>query len=438
MKKDSNGSSLGVLRGVAAGVALGVSCLPILAFAASQENEALFKQGMQALEDDRLTTAIESFHSILSNQPSLHRARLELAVAYYRAYKFDEAEKLAQQVLDDSATPPEVRVTILAFLAQVKQDKAAAAVRHQFKPSVGLGYMYDSNVNVGPSTDVVQLGDQTLTLLPGSTERSDNATIFNLDLRHRYQPGKTFEVGQRTAVFLWQNELSLYHREYSSEDEFNLTVLSASTGPAWVVLRHWRANIDFRADYIWLSNSELGIFTSLNPAVTWQFTDGELTLDAYITDRDYEDGRPVSEGGDGGREGTYIAAGPSLGRYFNQRKVAAQIGMRLIDFNADAERFAYDGYELYAGVNVKTWEGGSVYGRTALRDVDYEGFEPGFGQSRDEQEKRFAIGFRHEFKDGAWDKWAIGGDIQYTNNDSNISIYDYDRRQIQLNVGRTF
>lgn len=169
--------------------------------AAADANEELFKKGMQALEDDRLKSAMEAFHSILSNQPSLHRARLELAVAYYRAFRYEEAQKLAQEVLDDPTTPPEVRVTILAFLAQVKQDQESFAVRHHVEPSISLGYMYDSNVNVGPASDVVQIGDQTLTLLDGR-ERTDNAVVLGAGVAHRYQPGKTFEFGERTAVFL--------------------------------------------------------------------------------------------------------------------------------------------------------------------------------------------------------------------------------------------
>lgn len=405
--------------------------------AAADPDEELFRKGMQALEDDRLKSAMESFHSILSNQPSLHRARLELAVTYYRAFRYEEAQKLAQEVLDDPTTPPEVRVTILAFLAQVKQDQQSFAVRHHVEPSVSLGYMYDSNVNVGPASDVVQIGDQTLTLV-GGRERTDNAVVLGAGVTHRYQPGKTFEFGERTAVFLWQSDIGLYHREYNAEDDFNLSVLSASTGPAWVVLRHWRANVAARAEYIWLGNAKLALFTSLNPAVTWQFKDGELTWDAIVTDRNYADDRPIAQGGDAGREGTYWATGPSLGRYFMQRKLAAQVGVRAVEFSAEDDRFGYDGYDAFVGANLKAWTGGSLFARLGYRDLDYDGLEPGFGVARDEAERRVLLGFQHEFRDGHLSKWTLGGGLQYTKNDSNVPIYDYDRRQFMLNLGKVF
>lgn len=431
------GSLLGLIGGLVMGAVSAVAVAQTDGTDAVDANEELFKKGMQALEDDRLKSAIEAFHSILSDQPSLHRARLELAVAYYRAFRYDEAQRLAQEVLDDPTTPPEVRVTILAFLAQLKQDQQSFAVRHHVEPSISLGYMYDSNVNVGPASDVVQIGDQTLTLVEGS-ERSDSAVVLGAGVTHRYQPGKTFEVGERTALFLWQSDLGLYHREYDTEGEFNLSVLSASTGPAWVVLRHWRANVAVRAEYIWLGNAKLALFTSLNPAVTWQFKDGELTWDATVTDRNYADDRPVAEGGDAGREGTYWATGPSLGHYFMQRKLAAQVGVRAVQFRADDDRFGYDGYDAFAGANLKAWTGGSLFARLSYRDLDYDGVEPIPGVARDETERRVSIGFQHEFRDGYLNKWALSGGLQYTKNESNISIYDYDRRQFMLNLGKTF
>lgn len=401
------------------------------------EYEVLFDQGMEALEDDRLKSAMKAFQSILSQQPGLHRARLELAVAYYRSLQYQEARTLAQQVLDDPQTPPEVRVTVLAFLAQIQKDEAAAAVRHEFKPSISAGLMYDSNVNIGATSDVVE-EIPSFRLAPGSLEQSDNAVVLTAGLAHTFQPGKTYQFGERTAAFLWQSQASLYNRAYHDMDDFDITVLTASTGPALVMLRHWRANLALNVDRIWEGGSELAWFTSLNPAVTWQFNNGELTWDAAFTDRNYDDDRSTVQGGDGGREGNYAATGLAIGRYFNQRKLAGQLGARLLDFKADEARYGYDGYELLAGVIVKAWPNGTVFARANYRDVEYDGLEVVPAVARDEQEQRLAVGFQHDFKTGRLEKWTLAGGLQYTNNDSNISYYNFDRRQVMLNLGRTF
>ena len=124
--------------------------------AAPVQNE--FDAAMQAVEEARLRTARERLTSLVSANPSLSRARLELARVYYLSRDYPEARREAQQVLDDPNTPPTVRATLLAFLAQIDADEKIYAARHQWSPSLYAGLMYDSNVNIGPSRDVIDIG----------------------------------------------------------------------------------------------------------------------------------------------------------------------------------------------------------------------------------------------------------------------------------------
>jgi hypothetical protein len=199
-----------------------------------------------------------------------------------------------------------------------------------------------------------------------------------------------------------------------------------------VVLRQWRANLALTVDRIWEGGDELAWFASLNPAVTWQFNNGELTWDATFTDRRYDDNS--RQRARGYLPGHRIVAGAVF--------PAAQVrrpGRRawLLDFQADDDRYGYDGFELLAGLVVKAWPGGTLYARANHRDVQYDDDES-VGVARDERERRFAAGFQHDFSAGYLDKWTLGGGIQYTDNDSNISYFSYDRRQVMVNLGRTF
>ncbi len=151
-----------------------------------------------------------------------------------------------------------------------------------------------------------------------------------------------------------------------------------------------------------------------------------------MTDRRYD------ETADDGREGTYTGTGLALGNYFQQRKVATQVGARLVDFSAEDDFLGYNGYELLAGVIVKAWPNGTLYARANYREVEYDANDPGFTKARDETENRLAGGFQHDIKSGYLEKWTVYGGIQYTGNRSNLSIYEYHRRQITLNLGRTF
>ena len=72
---------------------------PALTVAAEDPDvEAQFQEGMDALEDDRIKSAVRAFSNILDAEPELHRAKLELALAYYRSLRYEEAQKLAQEV----------------------------------------------------------------------------------------------------------------------------------------------------------------------------------------------------------------------------------------------------------------------------------------------------------------------------------------------------
>jgi len=79
------------------GVLLGMTLLAAAGSAMSVEDaelEAQFSEGMDALNDNRLKSAIRAFSRILDREPALHRARLELALAYYRSMRYQDAEKL--------------------------------------------------------------------------------------------------------------------------------------------------------------------------------------------------------------------------------------------------------------------------------------------------------------------------------------------------------
>jgi hypothetical protein len=395
--------------------------------------EKLYKEGMYQREEGNLFPAIEAFHTILSTQPALHRVRLELAVAYYRALNFAEAKRQAEIVLQDPKTPENVRLSILAFLAQVKKDEEAFfAKRHTFEPSVSLGFLYDSNVNAGPSEDIIHVGDITLTLTQEALEQDDWAAFASLGLAHRYQSTESMQVGEKLGRFMWLSQANIYRRQYFKEDDYNLDVLSLSTGPSLLVLQAWRVNLNVRADYIRLGDEDMAWYLSLNPNISWQFKNSEITWDATLLSRDFT--RDV----DAGRDSSYMSTGVYFGRLFKEGKFAVQAGVRVFKEDADTARFSNDGTELLVGANYVAWANGSIYAKVSQKDIQYDDVEPVFAISRDEQERRYEVGFNHTFKEKALKEWKLTGSFGHIDNDSNVSIYEYDRNVMALQLSRSF
>ncbi|MGB5474207.1 MAG: tetratricopeptide repeat protein, partial [Gammaproteobacteria bacterium] len=356
------------------------------------KNEGLFQEGMDALEEERLKSAIRAFSNILDNEPELHRATLELALAYYRSMRYEEAERLAKQVLDDPLTPPEVRVTILAFLAQVKRDSEEFGQKHTTSTFIAAGIMHDSNVNVGPTTSNIRVGDVPLTLAPDSVSKADNAYVGNVGFDHLYQSGRRVELGERTGMLVWQSGASVYWRRYHEQNDYDMMVASINTGPAVLMLRKWRASLQLRSDYITLAGHALAWFNTVNPSMTWQFNNGELLLDGEYTYRNYNNKE------DGDLEGNFGAVGLTLGRYAANRDISLTAGARAVAFNADDDQYGYLGGQLTAGISAKSWLNGTMYARGRYGDYTYEDDTPLFDRERHDKEYLATLGFTHEFK----------------------------------------
>ena len=392
--------------------------------------EKLFKEGLFQREQGNVFTSIEAFETVLSNQPSLHRARLELAVAYFRALDYEQAQQQAQRVLDDPKTPENVRLAVLAFMAQIKRDQAALLEkRHTWEPSVSVGILYDSNVNVGPSSTLLPGGG---VLVSSVLPRSDEAGIVQAGIAHTYNSPSVMRLGETATRFIWQSRANLYHKAYLSERDYNLSVLTLATGPGWIAPNKWRANINLQFDDIYLGSDQLALYSSVAPSFTWQFKAAELTWNAIFLNKDFK--RTL----DLGRNSDYLATGLSYGHLFNQGKIAVQGGVTAFDERADTSRFSNDGWEAFVGANFVAWQNGNIYGRYSLRDSKYKGIEPPFGVARDEREERYEIGLGHNFKEGALANWKLAGSWQQTRNRSNVGIYTYDREVVSVNLGRSF
>lgn len=392
-----------------------------------------FDAAMQAVEANRLRTARQQLTALLAANPSLSRARLELARVYYLSQDYGAARLEAQRVLDDPNTPPTVQATVLAFLAQIDADEARYAARHQWTPSFYAGLMYDSNINYGLAQDIVDIGGLPFIVSPDSKEKSGGAAVLNTGIAHTFNPNRRFEAGEDTGSFVWQSEANAYYRAYFDESDFNLGVLTLRTGPAWIVPGRWRAYVGLQADEIFLGGDALALFTSLNPGAIWQVGENwEVALDGIITQRDYHDGD------ESGRDGWYEAGNLAVGRYFSQRSVLVQAGVSYANFDADDEPFSYQGPEVFVGFNAAAWTNGAVFARISYRWYDFSGEEPGFDTPRDDTELRTLLGFQHDFREGWLDRWSLIGSWSYTDNQSNVAIYEYDRNQVSLGLSRRF
>lgn len=397
-----------------------------------EEIQGRFDTALDALNAERVYTARRLLKALLADYPTLHRARLELARAEYLARDFDAAEEEIQQVLEDPEVPPSVRTTLLAFQAQIRDDKQTFAQRHGWSGQVYSGVMYDSNVNFGPQRELVDIGGILLQVDPLSQEASDGAGVIDAGLLHTYNPGKTFRSGENTGFFLWQTQGNAYYRAYLDENDYNLGVLTLRTGPSWVVPDEWSASIAVQGDQIWLGGDDLAFFTSINPSYSRQIDEvTDITVSASYTDRDYQ--RDIDQG----RDGDQYRGAVAVSRLYREGKLGIQTGLAYTDLDAEDDRFSYDGPDVFVGAAYEAWERGSVYGRIGYRRFEFDAPEPLFPDARDDDEWRLIAGFRHELVD-VLAGWVVLGEWIWTDNSSNNPLFDYDRHQGSLGLQKSF
>jgi hypothetical protein len=236
-------------------------------------------------------------------------------------------------------------------------------------------------------------------------------------------------------MLVWQSGADVYWRKYHDHGDYDIAVASVNTGPAVLMLRHWRASLQLRSDYLNLGGHALGWFNGVNPSITWQFNQAELNWDTVYTRRFYH------KDADSGREGDYVATGLNFSRYFNNRRVATTTGARAIKFFADDDEYGYKGFQISAGVSTDTYKNGSAYARGRFGYYDYDGQDPTFDKAREEKEYVVTLGLSHQYNEPGdlLKGWVANLYWERTQNDSNIGqLYSYKRYQGMLSLSRSF
>lgn len=389
-----------------------------------------FAEGMSLRDAGDYEAAIKAFQGILSSEPSLGRARAELAVAYLRALNFAGAREEAEKVLADPNTPEVVKLNLQYFLDELeKQSKP-----HVFTPYITFGLGHDTNINAGPSSSTINLGNGQIGQLASSASPlAKNFNMLNVGLSHRYLSPRPINVFGRSAAYIWQSNVSYYRNDYFNSGDFDLDVLSLSTGPLAVVAERWRIGLDLTYDYVELGHSKLVDIYGAAPTVTWNFSKNtDLTLGAKFQKREFNDTVAA------GRDSDYQSVNLDLGRAFFNSKLTLQAGAGLFNESADISRFSNDGYQLSAGANWHIAPNDSLYIKDVYKTSQFDGKEVLVNKARDERENRATLGFNHKFVEKYVKDWAMDASLTYIENDSNVSIYEYRRTQFALNFGKYF
>ena len=400
----------------------------IYAQLSAEDLESMFDRAILTRESGKTFEAIELFETILSNQPTLNRVRLELAVAYHQATRYQDALREFKLVLDDPATPENVKLSILAYLGQLTSDELKPDSMHSFSYYTKAGLLRNSNINATPGA-----GLSTVAGIDTAEKISSAGADINLSVSHRYSQKSPLNIQGAATYFEWQSQLGVTSNLYSRTSDYDYTVLSLSTGPAFIAPGRWRANVSFRADQIVLGGNTLALFSSINPAITFDFGHyRNLTIETAYIHHSYD------KLADLGRDGNETMIGAGYNTLVNNNNKGLEAGFRLRQNDADIAGYAFDDTELYFSGFTTISPQAVIYLRVNRHNYDYEGPDPVVSTQREETETLYALGYNRDLQQGILKNWIFNLEFSATSNNSNAPEYEYDRNLFSTSLSRYF
>ncbi len=362
--------------------------------------------GVAALDSGRVSEAIFALRRALSVEPGFSGARLELARAYFEAGNNALARPLFARLLEESP-PPAVREVLNQYINSI--DEKPTAPRSRFVPYLELFAGHDSNAN-GSTSDQQFLG-------------------FTLDANNIETESPFAELGAgfdwfapRSAQFGWRLGARASHRDNFDAPFVNATIVSGMGGFNWqrggffgraLIDGYWGARDgDSNENYAGLDlllGGRMGDRWDLTANIragaqrydqSIEVLDVDRVLFTLGVTRRFESSAWISVQAIGGEDSEKQAGSP-----YGHSKTGGRISMS-------------------APFSSSMWFYASVGSLTS----DYDGLF--FGGPREDEQLTSIV--QLEFRDVLTDGLSIMPRVRYVDNESDVSLYDYDRTELGI------
>jgi len=371
--------------------------------------------GTSAMNVGELNLAVEKFNKMLSIDPKLHRVRLELAVAYFQLGRYGEARKELETV--NASKPPEA--------VQKNIDQLLAAIEGRTKEvfwnlRFSQGFMWDDNINGGPSNRDLAVIGGTLTLDKESVKISDRASVTSFSGNVLYDIKKW--------GLMWNTTADIYYKNYFEYSKFNFATLDVTTGPWWTG-RQDIIKIPVGYTEREYGNDRLSCLYHVDPSYE-HFFGQHFSLRgqfSYSQERYYADTN--SDLNNVTRSYEIV---PSIYLFNRQHILALTAGYTNSD--ADAKRYTYTapyyGVSYFMRFPTKT----EFFAKYQWTEKSYKDAPLLYSDERVDRQQSVTAVLSQEFYKYFFASYAF----TYTKNDSNAELYTFNQTTHTVNVGFKF
>jgi outer membrane protein len=370
--------------------------------------------GVAALDSGHANDAAFALERVIATQPDFSGARMELARAEFERGEYSLARTQFQYLLTQSP-PPQTQAVIERYLSAIDNRSSLAGSRWSALAQFGAGY--DTNAN-GSTGEQTFLG---FTLNPHNVETESSFGELTLGV------GNTVALGAQSGL---TSNFEVTHRANPDASFIDQTVASLGTGVVWVY-GSTRFNVGADGYAGWLDGEDHEHGVNLNLGASHRFGDYEGGISLRGGTLEYQ--QPALEILDADR---YLA-GLSLTR-LNIGERSGRIGIALLGGTDDAKQAGSPyGNDRFGARAFASWllrPQSSIYLEVSRVSTDYDGTF--FGAERSDDLTAATISL--DFQNFPAAKWSMAPRVRYMKNDSNVSLYEYDRVEAVIFVRRSF
>ena len=373
--------------------------------------------GLAAADSGNIARAIAAFQRVLAVQPGNAQARAEIARVYAMAGDFETAKTEFDTVIADPSLPDPVRQQLNGLSRTYGQAMRGGPRRFSGFFEVEGGD--DSNVNAATSaTSIILpvfafLGPATLS--GGATQQRESFV--------QVQAGVTGETPLSRQTKLFGSALGLW-RDAFNGSTFDQAAVTGTFGIAHTSVSGGVVSLSGQGQQFWLANDPYRASVGAIGQFTRRLAAGDALSFAlqyasigYETDTLRDADRYTGTVSYAGKQ-LYVALG--VGKEEIRDNSAQHLGYTLATAQAGFEQPLSDRFSLSAGLSAE--------------DRDYDSADPLFGQGRRDTQLDASLTLRVMIGAGV----SMRPRITYTDNASNLPLYDYDRFTASISLRKEF
>lgn len=374
-----------------------------------------YAAGRAALEAGQPQHAVMALERVLLLRPQQHRARIELARAYFLLGDYAAARREFRAV--DSAAPPvNVRRRIDAFLGEIERRESAA--RLQMSGYVELRPGWDSNVAAAhdESFEVPALAN----LPVASAAVSDRFLDKNAGVT------VARPLDKQRAVFA---DVAYRDRENVSTQAYDTRSIGLTAGMAWAQGSD-RVRLPVQYQVLYLANREFRRLFSVGAEWSRDLdADDQVQLFGQIGGIRYPD--------EALRNVDLLLAGAGWTHRHAGMPLLSSASAYVGDESARRSGGDPNGRVYYGARIGAQWSGLAAhtpYANLTWQRSGYDAINAMFRRTRDEEFAEARLGWSWQPQP----RWNLTAEVSMVDNRANIALYDYSRRQFSVGARYQF